>query len=209
MKNDLKGEVNIHHSILERAINNDSEALKIMFGQFIPEDEQVYLTQYLGLKGIWGMGTHSFACVTNRRIADISVGRFSEVIYQDGYLEFINSTVLYQPSKLALYLFVLTWLFLGVPTAFTISVLTTPLLNSAVAGFIAALLFLIFIILLTPYMVKLYYRNVKCGIIFWIREGVPIYVFSNRKFIKRANMLCRDIALYREKRLKIIQEGCR
>ncbi|MEM9925909.1 MAG: hypothetical protein AAF915_19520 [Cyanobacteria bacterium P01_D01_bin.50] len=52
MKNNLKGEVKIQHTIIERAINNDLEALKIMFEQFIPEDEEVYLAQYLGLKGI-------------------------------------------------------------------------------------------------------------------------------------------------------------
>ena len=208
MNSNSKGEVKIHHSILERAINNDSEALEIMFKQFIPEDEQVYLVQYLGLKGIWGMGTHSFACLTNRRIADISVGRFSEVIYQDGYLEFINSSVLYQPSKLALYIFVGTWISLSFLITFVVYFLTLSLLNQVV-GFIASVLLFIIIILLIPYVVKFYYGNVKCGIIFWIREGVPIYIFSNRKFIKRANMLCRDIALYREKRLKMIQEGWR
>ncbi|MEM9925910.1 MAG: hypothetical protein AAF915_19525 [Cyanobacteria bacterium P01_D01_bin.50] len=154
------------------------------------------------------MGTHSFACVTNRRIADISVGRFSEVIYQDGYLEFINSSVLYQPSKLALYLFIITWLFLSFIISFVVGTLTLSQLNYIV-GFIAAMLFLIIFILLIPYVIKLYYANVKCGILFWVREGVPIYIFSNRRFIKRANMLCRDIALYREKRLKIIQEGCK
>jgi hypothetical protein len=68
MKNDLKGELQIHHSILERAINNDLEALTIMFKQFLPEDEEIYLIQYLGLKGIWGMQgcfilNYSFLCI--------------------------------------------------------------------------------------------------------------------------------------------------
>lgn len=204
MSNELKGEVKIHHSVIERAITNDLEALKIMFAQFIPEDEQVYLVQYLGLKGIWGMGTHSFACVTNRRIADMSVGRFGEVIYQDGYLEFINSSVLYQPSKLALYLFVATWLFLGFLITFVISAFTLPLLHPVV-GFIATALLSITVISLIPFVIKFYYGNVKCGIIFWVREGVPIYIFSNRRFIKRANILCRDVAMYREKRLRLIK----
>ncbi|MEM9265203.1 MAG: hypothetical protein AAGA46_06730 [Cyanobacteria bacterium P01_F01_bin.13] len=205
MNRNVKGEVKIQPSILARAVKNDPEALKIMFRQFIPEDEEIHLVQYLGLKGIWGIGEYSFACLTNRRVADISLGRFSEVIYQDGYLEFINSSVLYQPSKLALYLFIVTWLVLGFVIALIISYLVLISLDTAFS-FITVVLLLTIVIVVVPYLVKFYYGTVKCGIVFWIREGVPIYIFSNRKFIKRANTLCRALTISREKRLKIIQE---
>ncbi|GAB1539876.1 hypothetical protein NUACC21_25440 [Scytonema sp. NUACC21] len=61
-----------------------------MFKQFIPDDEQVYFARYLGIQGLWGIGTRQFACVTDRRVADITVGRFGEVTYQDGYLVAYN-----------------------------------------------------------------------------------------------------------------------
>lgn len=203
-KNQAQGALKIHASLLKRAVNNDSDALSTMFRQFIPQDEEIYYAQYLGRKGLLWIGTHSFACFTNKRVADISVGAFGEVIFQDGYLEFINSSVIYQPSKLGLYLLYGFWLF--------ISFILSSSLYSALwwnwgAGsslFISIILFGL-MLLLTPFLVKSYYGIVKCGIVLWVREGVPVYIFSNRRYLKRANFLCRGVTTYREKRLKQIE----
>lgn len=210
MKNNLKGEVKIQPSLLERAIGNNPEALEIMFKQFIPEDEEINISQYLGIKGLWGIGAHSFTCLTHRRVADISVGRFGEVIYQDGYLEFINSSAVLQPSKLALYLFVITWVFLSFLLALVIgSTITSWVFGNLVILVIVTALVFMLLTLLVPFIVKFYYGAVKCGIIFWIKEGIPVYIFANRKFIVRANMFCREVALQREKRLKALQKSWR
>lgn len=201
----LGGEIRIKSSILNRAVTNDSEALFTMFKQFIPEDEKVYYTQYLGRKGLWFIGTHSFACLTNRRIADISVGAFGEVIYQDGYLEFVNSGVIYQPSKLGLYLLFGFWLILSfIITSTTYGALYWNF-GSGVSFFVSLIVFTLFL-LLTPFLIKIYYGLVKCGIVFWVREGVPLYIFSNRRYLKRANWLCRGVTACREKRVKELSE---
>lgn len=207
MKNDLKGEVKIQPSILSRAIDNNPEALEIMFRQFIPEDEEIYLSQYLGLKGLWGMGAHSFTCLTHRRVADISVGRFGEVIYQDGYLEFINSSIIFQPSKLALYFFVITWFALSALLSFAVFAVVS--MSQVIVAFLLSVIVFMFFLFLVPFIVKVYYSQVKCGIIFWIKEGVPVYIFANRKYIVRANMFCREVTLHREARLKGLQETWR
>ena len=39
-----------------------------------------------------------------------------------------------------------------------------------------------------------------------IKEGIPIYMFTNRKYLKRANLLCRNITLLREKRIAVIKD---
>jgi hypothetical protein len=152
-----------------------------MFKQFVPEDENIYYIQYLGLQGLWGIGTRSFACLTERRVADITVGRFGEVTYQDGYLEAINSSIVYQPSKLSLYLLIGSSVIFAIPT-FGIT------------------------LLLLPFIVQGYYRLVKCGIVFAVKEGVPVYMFSNRKYLGRANALCRNLAIARETRIKTIKK---
>lgn len=177
----IAGEIKIEPSILSRAIKNDQEALLMMFKQFIPEGEDIYYVQYLGLQGLWGIGTRSFACLTERRVADITVARFGEFTYQDGYLEAVNSSIVYQPSKLSLYFWIGFSILLAIPT-FGIT------------------------LLLLPFIVQGYYRLVKCGIVFVIKEGVPVYMFTNRKYLRRANFLCRSITILRENRINAIKD---
>jgi hypothetical protein len=172
---------NIKSSSLKRAIQNDSEALMLMFKQFLPADEVIYYTQYLGTHGLWGTGTHSFGCLTERRVADITVGRFGEVTYQDGYLESINSSVIYQPSKSWLYIWI-------VILGFT-----------AIMTFGIALLFIYFV-------AQAYYRLAKCGVVFNVKEGISVYIFCDRKHLGRVNALCRNVMLARENRIKVIKK---
>jgi hypothetical protein len=196
-----KGDIKISASVLSRATQNDPEALATMFKQFIPEDEHIYYAQYLGLKGILGIGARSFACLTDRRVADISIGRFSELIYQDGYLEFINSGIIYQPSKLGLYILFGFWLLL---TLIITNLIYSSLWWNSGGGLAFLASFIVFglFLLLLPFVIKAYYGIVKCGIVFWVREGVPIYIFCNRKYLKRANLFCRNVTTSRESRLK-------
>jgi hypothetical protein len=159
--------------VLSRAKRNDREALAAMFSRFLPDEEPVLAAEYLGVEGMWGLGTHSFAAVTNRRVAAIRVRIFGEVIYQDAALEHINSSVIFQPSIVMLYLYV------GAVTIMT-----------AGLG-----------LLLLPLSVRLYYRFKKSGLVLWVREGVSVYAFSDRKLLGRANDLYRQTALLQEQRL--------
>jgi len=171
------GMIDFEASVLARAKLNDADALATMFKQFVSEDETVIATEYLGTDGMWGMGTHSFGCLTNRRVGTLRVGAFGEVVYQDGYLEHLTSMVVWQPSKLGLYV----WSFF--------------LLLFAIGTFGLALL-------LFPFMVKTYYRFNKCGLVFVVREGVSVYMFTNRKLLTRANALYRATVMHREKRAR-------
>jgi hypothetical protein len=180
-----QGSFTIGSSLLERARENDSEAIELMFRQFLPDDEKIHYIQYFGLKGLWGIGTHEFACLTDRRVADITLGLFGQVSYQDGYLECINSTLMHQPSKLGLYLNV------GIYSLFS-------LLS---VGFLYGIP-----LLLLPFAFQAYYSLVKCGIVLMVKEGIPIYLFANRKYLSRANTLCRQLTIVREDRIKFIKK---
>ncbi|MEI9999913.1 MAG: hypothetical protein WDO13_12545 [Verrucomicrobiota bacterium] len=98
------GTIKVHKSIMKRAILNDRDALGSIFSQFLSPDEQIYALEYLGTQGLWGLGKRSFTCLTDRRIASLRTGAFGELVYQDGFLEHINSGVIYQPSRLGLYI---------------------------------------------------------------------------------------------------------
>ncbi len=176
-----QGSISIESSLLEQARENDPKSIETMFRQFLPYDEKIHYIQYLGLKGLWGIGTHEFVCLTEKRAADITVSRFGEVTYQDGYLECINSTVIYQPSKLKLYLTVGVYCLYSAPF------------------FFIPLLFL-------PFVFQAYYRLVKCGAVLMVKEGIPIYMFANRKYINRVNALCRQLTTVREDRVKAIKK---
>lgn len=173
------GVIKVEPSLMQRAKKNEFAAIEKMFRQFIPEDETVLAAEYLGVRGMWGIGRFSFACVTNRRVAAIEFGFLNEVIYQDGCMEYINSGVIYQPSKLWLYV-----------VAFLVIVFT----------------FGIGIILL-PVVAIIYYRIKKCGLVFWIREGVSVYMFTDRNRLIIANRLYRLVMNAREVRVREIGHG--
>lgn len=173
-------------SLLAKGKANDPEAITTMFRQFLMPEEKVFFAEYLGAEGVWGFGTHSFACLTDRRVASLRVGRFGEVIYQDGLLEYINSTVVYQPSKLLLYfLWFIIW---GV---YTYAVVAGTVGGGALGFALALVLGGLVTFLLMVITARMFYRVRKCGAVWWVREGVSVYVFSNRKRLLRVNALSR------------------
>jgi hypothetical protein len=185
-----QGSISIGTSLLERARENDSDAIETMFRQFLPDDEKIHYIQYLGI------GTHEFVCLTDRRVADITVARFGEVNYQDGYLECINSTIIHQPSKLKLYLAVASYIItFGLPS-----------LPLVITFFPMIILVIIINLLLLPLIFQAYYRLVKCGAVLMVKEGIPIYMFANRKYITRINSLCRQLTIVREDRINLIKK---
>jgi hypothetical protein len=226
--NPISGEIKLNQSILQAASEDNFDAISTMFRQFIPDDEKIHFARYLGIQGIWGFGTRQFACVSDRRVADITVGRFGTVTYQDGYLEHIHSGIIYQPSKFWLYF--LIGIYLVFALSYILPIMTVVL--SSLTGFggfnivsiFAALILLIFslgmtfLVLLS--VVRWYYRFVKCGLVLTVAEGEPlvtamgtyaftqrlIYIFTNRKLITRANSLYRCFIIQREARLDIVKK---
>ncbi len=192
-------DIRIPSSLIQRAVQDDQEAIARMFEQFIPNDETIYFAQYLGLQGLWGIGTREFACLTDRRVADITVGRFGKIDYQDGYLEHINSSFIYQPSKIGLY--IATGI-LFAPFAIT---LITTLVNpfNLILGLITSTICFGIALIILPFLVRFYYRFKKCGIVISVRGGLPVYIFTNRKLLTRANALWRLLTTSREERIKL------
>jgi FHA domain len=217
-----QGGISVAQSILQSASNNDFGAICMMFKQFIPEDEQIEYAAYLGIQGLWGIGTRQFACVTNRRVADITIGFFGELTYQDGFLEHINSGIIYQPSKLWLYVTLVGYFLFGLSFASPIwTAILSSIFNFLSFGILAPLALIFSIASLAifmPLIVKWYYRLVKCGLVMSVREGEIylspmgyafshrlIYFFSNRKLITRASSLYRHFTIQREVRLNAVE----
>ena len=172
-----------------RAKADDKDALATMFGQFLPRGEQVVESHYLGVMGFWGIGTHSFAAVTDRRIASLQISVLGGVTYQDGALEYVNSAAVFQPSLVGLYIYTglisLVAFLVGLP-----------------AGVGLAIVFLLLSWLFLPLTIRLYYRFNKSGIVMWIREGLALYTFIDRKRMRVSNQLYRLTSDIREERLR-------
>lgn len=192
--------VQMEASLMDRAKQNDKEALTTIFRQFIPPTEKIEFAEYFGTDGIFGFGNKSFACLTDRRLASLRVGILGKVWYQDGFLEHTNSGVIHQPSLLGLYILlgftILGWMVLG-----------AGLLDAVNGGFEELLSFL-FLLALLPLllwlMVKLFYARVKCGFVWWVREGIAVYTFTNRSRMRRANHLYRLCVDARDERLRAL-----
>lgn len=152
-------------NVLASARGGDELALNAMFKQFVGNEETVQEAYYLGKDGIWGFGRQSFAAVTDRKLASIKVGWFGEMIYQDGYIEDIESGAIIQPSLLGLYIMAI-------------------LLTIGTFGIG---------LLLLPFLARLYYRFNKSGLIATVDVGIPVYIFSNRSKLTLVNRIWRRV----------------
>ena len=188
-------------SLLNQAKENDKQALTTLFGQFIPNDEPIIDSQYLGVLGMWGIGTHSFVAVTTQRIASIQVSILGHVHYQDGVLESINSSALVQPSLLGLYLYTAF-----VSLQFGAFGFFIGILFSISAGLLGAVLAILLSLLLLPFTVRLYYRFKKSGLVLWVREGLAVVVFIDRKRMSNAKRFYRLCCDQREERVRTIAQ---
>lgn len=200
----ISGAIRFKTSVLSRAKRNDSHAISIMFRQFIPEDESVHFVQYLGSKGILGIGAASFACLTDRRVADITVGFFGEVTYEDSYLETLQSSAIYQPSRLSLFL--ITALTALVALYLITIAVFLPWLNFFVK-FLMVIAIVAIWFLVHVFILRMYYGLVKCGVRFFgtVSGLTSVYIYTNRRLIKRANILCREFAIRRDLRMKELE----
>ncbi len=174
------GNLELPGSVLAKAKTGDPEAISTLFAQFIDPDEAVHSVAYFGVLGIGPFGTHSFACSTDRRVASLEVGVFGRVVYQDGFLEYVTSGVLYQPSLLGLVIMMIFGVIFAIAT-FGLG------------------------LLLFPILIKAYYRFNKSGLVYVIQDGVSVYMFANRALIRRANLMYREVAGLRERRRDLLK----
>lgn len=204
--------IKVERSLLERAKGNDLEAITKMFRQFMSPDEEIYFAEYCGLLGFWIFGTHSFACLSNRRLASLQVGAFGRVLYNDGFLEHANSGVVYQPSLLKLYLWTAFAVVIGL-LVFAIALVSAGTMFEMLGGALGLLSGMLIVVLgagaglLTVLAtIRFYYLLNKCGLVWWIREGISVYVFTNRSKMNRANHLFRLSCQVRDERLKVVRQ---
>lgn len=69
-----------------------------MFYAFIGPEEQILEARYLGSYGFLLNKTRSLVCLTDKRVAVIQLGSLGRVMYQDAFIEDVNSGIIYQPS---------------------------------------------------------------------------------------------------------------
>jgi hypothetical protein len=182
-------------SLIARAKANDKEALATMFAQFLPSGEEVVDCHYLGVLGLWGVGTHSFAAVTARRIATLRISLLGGVHYQEGALEYVNSAAVHQPSIVSLYLAF---------ARYVVVALVVVIWTGVVIHALAALALAVIAVLFVPVYVRYYYRRHKSGVVLWIREGISVDAFIDRGRMLVANRLYRECMNLREERLRAI-----
>jgi hypothetical protein len=178
-------------ALLARAKADDAAAIATMFAQFIPGDEHLVSGHYMGVLGLWGIGNHSFAGVTQRRLVVLRISLLGGVVYQDAAIEHTNSAAMFQPSRITLYFYILASILLFSLPGFVIG---------PGAGIALAVLS----VMLLPITIRVYYRFQKSGLVVWVREGIPVYAFIDRKRMPIAADLYRKSMSIREERLRSI-----
>lgn len=154
-----KGFLNLA-DLLNHAIMDNEESVKALFQGFIAESEEVIDCGYLGTLGII-FPEHSFWCITSERLCSLRIKNGGEMSFTSAYLEYINSNAFYQPSLLKLILLLVV--------------------SAATTMGIAILIF--------PMIIKTYYQVNKSGAVFWVKNGIPIYIYADRDYLKRAQKI--------------------
>lgn len=166
--------IEIQPTLLKQAVLGNKSAIKSMFKNFIGEEDTIIDVQYLGGYGVL-FKTNSFVCISEQKIASMEYGPFGKIVYQDAFIEEINSGVIYQPSVFLLY-------FIGI------------LLCISIYG-----------ILLLNGWIKLYYQLNKSGLVWVVREGANVYAFANRSKIDLVNEFWRKASSLRSKRKDLLK----
>jgi hypothetical protein len=195
------GPVRIDRSLVDRACLGDEDSLHTIVRQFIGTDERIETCEYLGTLGIQPFGLKSFAVVTAKRIGTLRIGWLGYVEYQDAPLEYTVSGLIAQPSKLALYVWLVINTTLMLFADFTIFL---ALGAWSFGGLLALLVSPLALALVWLITVRLYYAMRKCGMLWAVREGLWVYAFTNRGRMNVANRLYRRIFELRERRVREI-----
>lgn len=161
--------ISINKNIVAKSKAGDHIAIKDMFSSFLGEDETILAEEYLGKYGVF-FPTHSYVCITDKKVCALQYGPFGKIVYSDAFIEEVNSGVIYQPSVFPLY-------FIG--TILCLTIVGILLLNG---------------------WVKLYYTLNKSGLVWCVREGVNIYAFANRSKINLVNAIWRKASYIRGQR---------
>jgi hypothetical protein len=151
--------------LLRQATTDDKDAVMNLFKGFLADNETITECGYLGTLGLI-FTEHSFWCVTSTRVCSLRLKRGGEMTFSSGYLEYINSDAFYQPSL------ILLWVLIGGVALITWGI-----------G-----------LLLAPLIVKQFYNFKKSGAVFWISEGIPVYIFADRQNLRKAQKIPVHIA---------------
>lgn len=154
-----KGSIELSN-VLKEAMAGNEKAIANLFSGFLSNAETVDGCGYLGSLGFI-FPEQSFWCVTDLRACSLRIKRGGELVFSSGYISHINSDAFYQPSL------TLLWVLIAVLVIGTLGV-----------G-----------ILLVPWIVKAFYQAKKSGIVFWVREGIPVYIFADRNNLRKAQQV--------------------
>lgn len=176
------GRLKIDGDVLASAKLNNAEAIETMFRQFLGPDDPIREACYLGTRGIWKFGHKSFACASDRKLATIQTGFFGRMLYQEGYIDRLESAFIFQPSLIVLYL---------ISTGVLLFLLMTMIGLWQTIGWPA--IFVSLGVVALPIIARLYYRFFKSGLVATPGHGLHIYIFANRRYLNRLNRLWRFV----------------
>lgn len=161
-----------NRNMVRAAAAGNRDALNAMIRSFIPDDEQVIASAFLGKYGSI-LKHQAFFAVTDRRAISILVGPFRRISYTDALLEHINSSGIEQPSRGPLYfrIFFTAAITLGIGLIFA------------------------------PWISRRWYKKNKDGLFLNVQDAFPVVTFVDAATLPTAIALYRDFSLARDDRL--------
>lgn len=172
--------------VFNRAKEGDVESISSLFNGFLGDDERIKDCGYLGVLG-YIFPEYSFWCITDRRVCGLLIRRGGRLQFTSGFIKLINSLALRQPSLVTLWVTISIWMIVLWFIGSQVSVFF--LIMYGVPEWVSFLVPLALGILAIRWIIRIYYRFVKSGCIFWMREKLPIYLFADRNNLANAQKL--------------------
>ncbi len=209
-------------SLLDKAKAGDKNSITTMFTQFIDKDETIKYVEYLGKKGVLGVESESFICLTDKRVANFEYGPFKKLNYEEIAYEKVLYSAVKQPSKIFLlfYILFLPFVFLLFMLFVEAELILIPLeilddmelpidwLYNIIDSywffdvFFPVFLGLVLLVYSYAFANFLYYRFFKSGFLFVNRPGCAVYVYFDRKKTVEAYRIYRYFKELKENRIK-------
>lgn len=186
------------NDVLRKARSGDSNAVAALFRGFLSDGETIRAGGYLGVLG-YLLPEHSFWCVTDYRVCGLLVRRGGRLQFTSGFLGRINSIALKQPSLVVLWLIMIAWVLTFTLIGVGMNAGIGAELGESLPGWLAATLGAGVGLGLLRWAIRIYYRFSKSGVVFWMRERIPVYLFADRQSLTAAQRLIATFTAVKKK----------
>jgi hypothetical protein len=178
-------------SLLRQAKLGNSEAVRELFGHFLPRGEEAERVGYFGSLGLFGLSVHYFSALSDKRLATIEIGVLDGITYAEAPIAAIIGSDVFLYSRLRRYVFYLSEVLILL-LAGRLAISFLPSLEYEIP---AIAVFILLMLVILPLTNRLFYRFTRSAVLFRVKEAGIVYFRVDDNHRNEASSFYRDVML--------------